>query len=107
MGQGPIQPRYGEDPEDSIYMDAYKTLCGLDGDIWRAPVTRHDFPQGYCFYRFYSEALQSGNDDIIPLKRSGNMRISLKFENQLTQPTTIIVFAKFPAALEIDKNSAG
>ena len=106
MGQGPIQPRYGEDPEDSIYMDAYKTLCGLDGDDWCAPVTRHDFPQGYCFYRIYSEALQSGNDDIIPLKRSGNMRISLKFENQLTQAATLKIFAKFPAALKIDKNRA-
>jgi hypothetical protein len=34
------------------------------------------------------------------------MRISLKFENQLTQPATLIIFAKFPAALKIDKNRA-
>ena len=110
LSQGPIQPRYvtsSTDNTNSQYMDAYKTLCGVDGYGYAIPVTREDYPGGYCLYRFFSEPSSSGsNDDVIPLKRSGNMRVSIKFDKQLTRPTTLIIFAKFPAALKIDKNRA-
>lgn len=105
-GQGPIQPHYNSTPETSLYMDAYKTLIGMDGNDGVSPISRIEYPQGYCFYRFYSETVQAGNDDIIPLRRSGNLRVSLKFENQLSNPTTLVIFARFPAALKIDKNRA-
>ena len=45
----------------------------------------------------------SSNDDILPLKRTGNLRISLRFAAALPEPTTLIVFAKFPATVTIDK----
>ena len=60
--------------------------------------------QGYTFYRFVAGSqCDSNNDDILPLKRSGNLRISLRFSNALPEPTTLIVFAKFPASVMIDK----
>lgn len=108
LSQGPIQPRYAEDENlNSMYMDAYKTLRGVGGDDDITPVSRSEYPEGYCLYRFFAEPTHPGaNDDIIPLKRSGNMRVSVKFEKQLSRPMTLIIFAKFPAALKIDKNRA-
>ena len=109
LSQGPIQPRYATtlDTSNSLYMDAYKTLCGVDGNDCANPISRAEYPGGYSFYRFFAEPASTGsNDDVIPLKRSGNMRVSVKFEKQLTRPTTLIIFAKFPAALKIDKNRA-
>ena len=106
MTQAPLQPHYGEKPEEGMYIDAYNTLCGMNGHDESTPVSRQEFPQGFCFHRFVAEAIPGGNDDVIPLKRHGNMRVSVKFEKQLTQPTTLIIFAKFPAALKFDKNRA-
>lgn len=108
LSQGPLQPRYADDVTvNSMYMEAYKTLKGAGGDDDVTPVSREDYPEGYCLYRFFAEPTHPGtNDDVIPLKRSGNMRVSVKFEKQLVRPTTLIIFAKFPAALKIDKNRA-
>jgi hypothetical protein len=106
MTQAPLQPRYGDEPEDGMYIDAYSSVCGINGFDESAPITRKEYPEGFCFYRFVSEAIPGGNDDVIPLRRRGNMRVSVKFEKKLTQPTTLIIFAKFPAALKIDKNRA-
>ena len=30
MMQAPIQPRYGDEPEDGMYIDAYGSLCGIN-----------------------------------------------------------------------------
>ncbi|NJL55213.1 hypothetical protein HC928_08515 [bacterium] len=108
LSQGPIQPKYSSagDRENSLYIDAYKTLYGIEGND-SMPVTREEYPLGYCLYRFCSEPNSSGsNDDVIPLKRSGNMRVSVKFDHALPSPTTLIIFGKFPAALKIDNNRA-
>jgi hypothetical protein len=60
--------------------------------------------KGYTFYRFVAGSqCDSNNDDVLPLKRSGNLRISLRFSDALPEPTTLIVFAKFPASVMIDK----
>jgi hypothetical protein len=104
LGQGPIMPVYKSKPEASSYIDAYKTLCGIEyGDHFN-PLSREEYMQGYTFYRFVAGSqCDSNNDDILPLKRSGNLRISLRFSNALPEPTTLIVFAKFPASVMIDK----
>lgn len=106
LSQGPIQPKYSDNKDkNGLYMDAYKTLCDINGDHVM-PVTREEYPNGYCLYRFVTEQTNGANDDLIPLKRTGNMRISVKFDHALPSPTTMIVFGKFPAALKIDNNRA-
>lgn len=109
LSQGPLQPRYALDSEglNSLYLDAYKTLDGISGEEGVIPVSRSEYPKGYCLYRFFAEPTCTGSsDDLIPLKRTGNMRVSVKFDRQLPKPTTMVIFAKFPAALKIDKNRA-
>ena len=104
LGQGPIIPSYNKTPETSSYIDAYKTLCGIEyGDHFN-PLSHEEYMQGYTFYRFDADSQYiSNNDDILPLKRTGNLRISLRFAAALPEPTTLIVFAKFPATVTIDK----
>jgi len=110
LSQAPIQPKYvlgGTGKQNSLFMDAYKTLSGVDIDDQVIPISRDDYAGGYCLYRFFAEPQPSGqNTDVTPLKRTGNMRITLKFDEQLNEPTTLIILAKFGAALHIDKNRA-
>jgi len=110
LSQAPIQPKYvlgATDTNNSLFMDAYKTLSGVDIDDQVIPISRDEYGGGYCLYRFFSEPQTTAqNIDVTPLKRTGNMRITLKFDEQLNEPTTLIIFAKFGATLHIDKNRA-
>ena len=109
LSQAPIQPRYvtsDTGTSNNLFMDAYKTLMDIDSDEQGTPITREEYTGGYCLYRFFSEPQISARSDTTPLKRTGNMRIMVKFDKQLTQPTTLVIFAKFGAALHIDKNRA-
>ena len=104
LGQGPITPLYKSKVEASSYIDAYKTLCGIEYSDHFNPLTKEEYMKGYTFYRFVAGSqCDSNNDDVLPLKRSGNLRISLRFSDALPEPTTLIVFAKFPASVMIDK----
>ena len=53
MGIDPIQPKYGDRPEDGSYMDAYRTLNGVNGDDRINPIRRMDYPNGRVLYRFH------------------------------------------------------
>ena len=107
MSHGPIEAKYAASAEDGIYANAYKSLMGVDGFSNDIPISRTDFPNGYCIYRFVNDFDSAKmDDDIIPLKHTGNVRLSLKFDRQLAQPMTVLTFAKFPAGFKIDKNRA-
>ena len=105
MGDGPIQTKYMSSPEDSQYLEAYKSLCGINGSQNENPLTRLQFTDGYCFYRFVTDHDESSaNDDIVPLRRMGNVRVSIRFDEMLDEAMTVIMFARFPAGFKIDKN---
>ena len=105
LNNSPIMTKYSQTPEESLYMDAYKTLCGVDGRPGENPISRRDFFHGYTLYRFVVEHEDTTNSsDVVPLRRTGNVRISMKFDKQLDQTKTVIIFAKFPAGFKIDKN---
>jgi hypothetical protein len=107
MGQGAINTKFGDTAEDSHYIAAYQTLNGVDGSDCNNPISRLSYPFGACLYRFYEEFNQGKpDDDVISMKRLGNMRITLKFDKQLDEAKTVLVFGKFPAAIKIDKTRA-
>lgn len=108
LGHSPLEMKFGPTPEDSLYMEAYKTLAGVDGTDNEIPIPRLDFPRGYCFYRFVSDHTEnsSNNDDVIPLRRTGNLRVSIRFDEMLDQTMTVVMFARFPAGIKVDKNRA-
>ena len=107
VGGGTIKTNYGDKAYKSNYIEAYKTLIGVNGQDSSVPITRLDYPEGYCLYRYVVSAEGSdGSDDVISLKRSGNVRLYMTFKKALIESYTVILWAKFPSALELDKSRA-
>ena len=108
IGNSPIKTKYvSDDPHKSNYMEAYKTLIGVNGTVSQIPISREAYPKGYTLYRFLIDSdNQSSNDDVIALKRLGNLRLYMAFEKALSEAHTVVMLARFPAALSIDKSKA-
>ena len=103
MGIDPLQPKYGDKPEDGNYIEAYKTLNGISGGDKVNPISRLDYPGGFALYRFHEEF--DSDDSLLP-KRSGNMSISLRFDKALENGMCVIVYATFPGGIKVDKSRA-
>jgi hypothetical protein len=110
MGEGPIETKYTEDRvEFSNYLDAYRSLRGCNGVEDECPFSRTAYLNGKnAFYRFVSspETLRNAGSevDVTPLRRLGNVRVSLRFDKELPEAMTVVMFGKFPGGLKIDKN---
>ena len=103
MGIDPIQPKYGDKPEDGSYIEAYQTLNGILGNYNINPVSRLDYPRGFTLYRFHEEFDSDGS---LSLKKTGNMVITLKFDKALEAGMCVIVYATFPGGIKVDKSRA-
>ena len=99
MGIDPIQPKYGLYDEEGNYIVAHQTLNGVGGNEKINPIGRLDYPNGRTLYRFQEEF--EG-----PLKRTGNMSISFRFDYALKKGMCVIVYARFPGGLKVDKSRA-
>jgi len=106
LGHSPIETKYDKNAADSLYIEAYKSLQGVNGSDDEIPIPRLHYPEGYCFYRFVTDHNDDGSDEFLPLRRTGNLRISIRFDEMLASTTTVIIFARFPAGIKIDKNRA-
>ena len=104
LNPGLLQPKYSTSFESSKFVSAYNTLKSVDnlGMSSAIPISKSDYYNGYCLYRFYTEAACDTDPDALPLKRTGNLRISMNFDTKLARPMTFIVYAKFPCAFKID-----
>jgi hypothetical protein len=113
LGEGPIEVKFDDNGGMmSSYIDAYRSLIGASGDENEAPVGRLEYQDGgNVLYRFVAAPEHGsggaiGEPEVTPLKRVGNMRISLRFSKALARTMTVIVLAKFPGGIKIDKNRA-
>ena len=104
LSNSPMAVKFGETAMESQFIDGYKSLMGVGGFPGIVPMDRVSYFSGNTLFRFVREQEDSQSGDIMPLKRTGNVRLSLKFDKALTDPKTIIVFASFPSGFRIDKN---
>ncbi|XP_071503404.1 uncharacterized protein F54H12.2-like [Diadema antillarum] len=100
----PITPSYGDTPGlNSIR--AYQTLFSGTDKMFKDTgnhISREDYDRGYALYAFdLSPDLSSGQH--FSLKRQGNLRLEMHFDNQLTEGMNIVVYAEFDNILEIDR----
>ena len=101
----PVQTKYKNGLIKGLYLDGFKSLCGITGVDNENPISRMNYPLGNAVYRFVSESQESElGDDTLPPRRMGNLRINLSFDKMLNQSMTVIVFGRFGGALKIDKN---
>lgn len=101
---GTLHPKYNDTWTTSHFVEAYNTLRGIDNATGEIPVSKKDYYKGYCLYRFYTENIDGTDNDTLPLKRTGNLRISMNFDKKLPYPMTLVVYAKFPSAFKIDSS---
>ena len=99
----PMSLKYGKDETDSHFLDGYKSLIGINGKPGVAPFSREAYFHGCTLYRFATDpVLVSG--DVAPLRRTGNVRLSLKFSKPLNSAKTIIVMGQFQNGFRLDCN---
>lgn len=107
MSGAALETKFGPTPQESLYIRAYKSLNGVDGSENGNPINRLDYHHGNCFYRFVSDHTETDyREEVTPLKRTGNVRVCIRFDEMLDETTTVILFAKFAAGIKIDKNRA-
>ena len=92
----PLQPNYKSDQ----FVEAYQKLFPLDsGRLRSVEVTREEFKDGYCLYKF-----SPSGDTKHRSSEIANTRLELKFSEALPETCTVIVYGKFPALLKINSS---
>jgi hypothetical protein len=90
---------------DSTFVSAFNNLFEVwdrsDGDLG---IHKENFGKGNALYAYEIEPFSSGN--YLSLLKSANVRMEVMFANALTTSYSVIVYAEFPALLEIDKTRA-
>ena len=96
-----LQPNY----DNGNYVSSFLSLFtgndkyGKDEGIM---ISRQDFPLGYTMYLLDIDGKRS--TDYVNLVKHGHTRLSIRFAQSLPEPVTVIVYAKFPTTLQIDKS---
>lgn len=101
-----LQPKYGATVEKSNFVEAYDTLKDIGNPGGCIPVSKDNFFAGYSIYRYFAEPSEFAESGAMPLKRKGIVRITMNFAEKLAHAMTMIVYAKFPSAFQIDSSRA-
>jgi hypothetical protein len=92
----PLTPNYAGDD----YISAYMTVV-QDPNMYRRIVSRGDFKGGYALYLLDLSAKREKNS-LSPEPERGHTRFVVRFADPLTEPVTIVVYAKFASVMEVD-----
>jgi len=98
----PIHPNY----EGGLYIRAYNSIFGGTGKLYKDEglyINRSDYASGYALYAFDLTA-DLGEDDHFSLVRQGSVRLGLKFAAALAVTVTVIAYAEFENAIEVDRD---
>lgn len=111
LGQSPIYTKYKDTVVDSDFTVAYNSLRGFGGVSNVVPFGLRDYYDGKTLYRFISEDEDvsnigggQGTGSVLPLKRSGNVKLNLQFDTPLDSPKTVMLFGEFPWQFKISSN---
>ena len=86
------------------FIDSYDAMCNYSKRKYLGnDITRDDFANGYCFFVFDIDQIGEDYDNIVPLYKSGNLRLVVKFKNGITDAIQMLVYASFPYIMKINK----
>ena len=96
-----LQPNFETNNYVSSFLSIYagNNKYGKDEDLM---ISREDYPNGYALYLLDIDGKHSS--EYVNLVKHGHTRLSIRFNQPLPEPVTIIAYAKFPATLQIDKS---
>ena len=93
----PFTPQYG-DKSEGVYSTPYLALFGDKvGENFGNYIQLTDYPRGYALYRF-----EVGEDETAV--KAGNTRMEISFAKPLPEVVTVVVYARFPSLLRVDKS---
>ena len=100
----PLQPKFSIQGGQN-YISAFQALFS---HMWNTNqgnnIARSDFPSGYSIFVFDIEPdIEEKAEHILPLIKTGNLRVEGRFEIPSSDPVTVLFGAKFPAQFEVDE----
>ena len=94
----PFRPNFAEKDYVASYLSLLDNEFALKNGII---IKGSDFPEGYALYLFDVQSLISGGIMTKPAK--GHVRLTVRFASAIKETINIIVYAKFPEVMNIDK----
>ena len=94
----PFRPNFFENDYAASYLSLLDNEFALKNGIIIKP---SDFPEGYALYLFDVQSFISGGVMTKPAK--GHVRLSMRFATAIEETINVIVYAKFPEIMSIDK----
>jgi hypothetical protein len=96
---GPLQPKYVNDHfEDSDVAQAYSTL--FSGSL-KPNISPEEFVESLNLYVFEVNKIRRGTKQ---LQKRGFTRLSLDFSRPLAEPTTLLLYGRFPSSFRITES---
>lgn len=98
----PLRPSFTDDRYIMSYQTLYSGLNSMFTDKSNQ-INRSDYGKGYTLYAFdLTPDLANGGHT--NLRKNGNVRLEMQFENALTRSVSVIVYAEYDAVVEVDKS---
>lgn len=99
---------YNANFKDDQYSDLYQSLfqgkhiedmnVGID-------ISRSEYPAGYTIMMFdLQPQCADAQEGFWPLKQSGNLRLSLRFQKELPETVTLLAMATYPSLFSMDQS---
>ena len=95
----------GTSPMGAEFVDCYEALVNYNKRNYKGnDIFREDFANGYCFFVFDIEQMSEDYNHLLPLYKNGNLRLVVKFKDNITEPIQMLVHGSFPYILKINKH---
>lgn len=98
----PLEPNF----DKGHYMQSYVSLftaTGINYSNKGILISHSDYPNGYCLSSFDLTSDLCSSQSYLRPTLSGNIGLDIKFNQTLKKPITIIVYAEFQNAIEINR----
>ena len=98
----PLQPNYEMKHYTECYETLFKGTCMLGSDVTHG-ISYGDYTGGYCLYCFNLTPDNSDGTSHISQRKTGNVRLSIKWAKPLPETVTLIVLGQLQNTITIDK----
>ena len=95
----PLQLDFRDTANNSTFLQAYENLKALGAPYMN--ISYSDFHRGYTILAF--DLRTDRTDDLQSARRSGQMRLELRFAEPLAEAVTVLTYAKYKSTLTIDQ----
>ena len=99
-----LQPDF----KNRMYIDAYHSIFSGTGTHFHDTgnsISREDYPEGYCFFAFdLTPDLSANENSHWNVAQNGNIRIEVRFSEELKSVINALIFCEYENLLEIDSS---